>query len=85
MKRNYKDPHYKKFRQEVLKRDGRKCKMCDSRKKLQVHHIRRWANAALMRYDPSNGITLCKMCHQKVTGHEKIYESYFLRLLHPNQ
>ena len=66
MKRNYDDPNYKKFRTEVLKRDKFKCRMpnCKSKKNLNVHHIQAWSNASTLRFEPSNGITLCKKVSQ---------------------
>lgn len=84
MRRNYDDPQYEDFRKEVLKRDGRICKMpgCNSRKNLHVHHIRTWAKASSLRYDTSNGITLCKNCHKSITGKESHYEALFLEIIH---
>ena len=79
MKRNYDDPDYKKFRIDVLKRDKFKCQMpnCKSKKNLNVHHIQTWSNASSLRYEPSNGITLCKYCHKSITGKEIHYETLF--------
>ena len=80
-KRDYNDPIYRKFRQNVLKRDGKKCKMCRSRRKLVVHHIKKWGSHPGLRYSINNGITLCKSCHQKIKGQEENYELFFLKLL----
>ena len=80
--RNYNDPAYKKFRMDVLKRDKFTCKMCKTKKKkVYVHHIRKWASASSLRYEMSNGITLCYNCHKEVTGKEHHYESYLLGLI----
>ena len=87
MKRNYDDPEYKRFRMAVLKRDERTCKMCKKKGrkvKLQVHHIMKWASASSLRYDVSNGITLCKKCHKAITGKENHYISYLLNLIKPS-
>lgn len=83
MKRNYDDPAYKQFRLDVLKRDKFKCKMpnCKSKVSLQVHHIKRWAHAHALRYDTSNGITLCRKCHNSIKGKEHHYESLFSQLV----
>lgn len=83
MRRNYQDPAYKQFRTDVLKRDKFKCKMpnCNCRSRLQVHHIKKWANAGALRYDPSNGITLCYKCHKSISGKEHHYESLFRELV----
>ena len=82
--RNYSDPIYKQFRTDVLKRDKFTCKMCKAkgkRTRLHVHHIRKWASASSLRYEVSNGITLCYSCHKEVSGSETHYESYLLGLL----
>jgi predicted metal-binding protein len=34
-----------------------------------------------MRYDVSNGITLCKKCHDVTQGNEEVYETFFYKLL----
>lgn len=46
---------------------------CLCKKNLQVHHIRPWSKNPLLRYDPNNGITLCRTCHKRITGSEHIY------------
>tara|TARA_Y100000004_G_scaffold163951_1_gene193722 strand:+ start:137 stop:400 length:264 start_codon:yes stop_codon:yes gene_type:complete len=85
MRREYSDPAYRKFRIDVLKRDRFKCKMpgCKSNKKkdLQVHHIRTWANASALRFEPSNGITLCRDCHNSIRGKEHHYVQLFVEII----
>lgn len=83
MKREYSDPAYKQFRIDVLKRDKRTCQMpgCKSKKFLQVHHIQTWANAATLRYEVTNGITLCKECHGSIRGQEHHYTSLFREII----
>ncbi len=83
MKRNYSDPVYRDFRKNVIKRDKGKCKMpgCKSRKNLQVHHISKWSNAHALRYETSNGITLCRKCHESITGKESHYEKLFREII----
>lgn len=73
-KRNYDDPKWKECRRIVLRRDNYKCKKCGGRRKLQVHHIVRWADSPSLRYDINNCITLCRSCHQKIWGKEKHYQ-----------
>lgn len=79
MKRNYDDPVYKDWRIKVLKRDSFKCQMpkCKNTKFLQVHHIKKWSTASILRYEISNGITLCRSCHKEVNRNESYYESLF--------
>jgi 5-methylcytosine-specific restriction endonuclease McrA len=83
MKRHYDSPEYKDFRNKVIKRDGRKCMMpgCSSKKRLQVHHIRKWSTASSLRYEISNGITLCSRCHASIKGKEIHYESLFVEII----
>jgi 5-methylcytosine-specific restriction endonuclease McrA len=80
--RNYNDKEYAKFRKEVRARDKATCQFpaCKSKRKIQVHHIRRWANSPSLRYKASNGICLCKEHHTYVTGKENIYASTFQRI-----
>lgn len=88
MKRNYDDPIYKKFRNEVLKRDNFTCQMCNNSNKKTwkaVHHIIKWSSSASLRYDPDNGITLCHQCHKEVTGKEQYYVSYFAEKVKVNK
>ena len=76
-------PAYAKFKKEVKSRDGRKCQWpgCETTKTLEVHHIRKWSDFPAFRFDVSNGITLCKKCHKRVTGNEEIYSEFFIKLL----
>ena len=58
------------FRNEVFKRDGYKCKVCDrSYIKLDAHHITDRSEMPDGGYVKENGITLCddgdKGCHMK--------------------
>ena len=81
------DIEYKKWRQKVLRRDGRKCQMpgCQSRTKLQAHHIRRWADCVLTRYEASNGITLCRLCHDRIRNQETAYSLLFTKIVMDNE
>ena len=57
---------------------------CKSKKRLNAHHIQKWASASALRFDVDNGITLCYWCHKKVTGHESIYQSLFQSIVRKN-
>lgn len=82
MKRNYQDPAYADWRKKIFQRD-KQCKMpgCNSRYKLQAHHIKRWSDAHSLRYELSNGITLCSKCHQSIKNKESHYETLFLEII----
>ncbi len=84
MDRDWNDPQYKKWRIAVFKRDRFKCKRCGSRAKLQAHHIRSWADAPDIRFVLSNGITLCKKCHDQIKGQEEGWAAICTALINTN-
>lgn len=47
----------------VKDRDGWKCVECDATDRLHAHHIKGWTNHAELRFEISNGMTLCHECH----------------------
>lgn len=52
------------WRKFVFGRDNYTCQKCGKRGgKLHPHHIMNFAKHKELRYDPENGITLCKNCH----------------------
>lgn len=58
-----------KFRKQVLKRDEYTCQMCGRKEntgfgRLEVHHIKSWHKYPELRWEVSNGITLCHKCHR---------------------
>jgi len=66
----YQDRHngdwrYRKWRDEVFKRDNFTCWTCGKRGGyLEAHHIKSWAKYPKLRFIISNGMTLHKECHQ---------------------
>jgi 5-methylcytosine-specific restriction endonuclease McrA len=58
----------KQFVKEVLKRDSYTCQHCGSKEYLHVHHIQAWAEYPELRYEVTNGITVCEECHIKIHG-----------------
>lgn len=85
--RNYQDPVYKEVRLKCLKRDKRKCQMpgCNSKKRLQVHHIRRFSDASSLRYEITNCICLCKLCHDSIKNCEAHYVPLFEDIIRGKQ
>lgn len=81
--RNFNDPIYKKWRRDVYTRDNYECQWpnCNCKKKLNAHHILRWSDHPGLRYNVSNGITLCKKHHDMIRGCEDGYVEYFLKIL----
>lgn len=81
--RNYNTPEYRKWRAAVRKRDNSTCQMpkCGSKKAIKTHHIIRWADAPSLRYVVSNGICLCRKCHDRVTDNEHYYIELFKTII----
>jgi len=71
------------WRNRVYKRDDWTCKLCGSRSRsknlitLNCHHIKRFNDYPELRFEVSNGVTLCEDCHRKTMAKEEIYESIF--------
>lgn len=83
-KRDFSDPLYKEWRRRIKKRDKNSCKMpgCSrGGKHVQVHHIKRWSDYPTLRYEDSNGISLCNFCHKMVTNNELYYEQLFSNII----
>jgi len=69
---------YKKWRNEVFKRDEYICKMCYNKKRyVEAHHIKKFSEYPELRFDVDNGITLCRKCHNETKHHEKKWEFFF--------
>lgn len=83
MSRNYQDPQYKEWRKKIYARDNYKCQWpgCKNTKKLQAHHIYRWADFPGLRYHPQNGITICSLHHKFIKDNEDSYREFFTKLL----
>ena len=59
---------YKDWHKECLERDNFTCRFCKKRGgKLEVDHIQEVSKRRDMIFDVSNGRTLCKECHKRVT------------------
>ena len=55
---------YNRWRKSVFLRDNYTCQCCErSGCKLNAHHIKNYSSHKDIRYDVSNGITLCEECH----------------------
>jgi len=65
----------------IKARDGR-CLLCGIRKNLHAHHIYRVTDDVSKCYDLENGATLCKKCHEKVTGNEEQFVEKLKKLVH---
>lgn len=82
--RDFDDPEYKAWRKKVYARDRFKCRMpscVGGDRRLNAHHIKKWASNPGLRFVVSNGITLCRTCHERIRGLEEDYESLFSNLV----
>lgn len=52
-----------KWGQKVKSRDHYTCQRCGSTEDVEAHHIIPYAGNLALRYDLTNGITLCRKCH----------------------
>lgn len=58
---------YKNWRRLVFERDCHTCQKCQlPSEELHAHHLKPWNNHPELRYDISNGVTLCDKCHLKI-------------------
>lgn len=59
---------YQEWRNKVFERDNYICQRCgyDKGHIIEAHHIKPFKKFKELRYDVSNGITLCKYCHREV-------------------
>ena len=73
-------PEAKKWRGEIFKRDNWTCQICKIRGgvRLEADHIKPFAFFPKLRFELSNGRTLCRKCHDKTKMDyrrmRKIYE-----------
>lgn len=60
------DYGYIRWAQDVKRRDHYVCHVCASKGvQLNSHHLNSWADHPDQRYDVTNGVCLCSICHEK--------------------
>jgi len=62
-KTGYYSREYIDWRKEVFERDKYTCQNCGDKKYITAHHIKSFAKYPKLRFDISNGKTLCELCH----------------------
>ena len=72
---NYNNVEWRALRKEVLERDGYCCRSCGATKEesgfsLEIHHIIPPKGNKELFYDINNCVTLCKVCHARITQEE---------------
>ena len=58
------DPRYKIWRNKVIDNQHGRCGKCGD-KATHAHHIQNYKNNISLRYEVSNGILMCKECHEQ--------------------
>ena len=68
-------PEYKRVMAKVRKRDGHQCQHpgCKKKKKLQVHHLIRYADSEYLQLNEKNLITLCSSHHYRIRNNESAW------------
>lgn len=68
---------YKDWRKEVFKRDDWMCQFCGKRGGiLHADHVNPWIAYPKLRFELSNGRTLCAPCHRKTDTYSR-HASYY--------
>ncbi len=75
---------YKEWRKSVYRRDGYRCKMpgCNSNSRdIAAHHIYPKNQFPDKQFEITNGITLCRKCHEKTYGKESQFIEMLVRVV----
>lgn len=72
-KTGYGTLRYKKWRDDVFRRDNYTCQDCGfhgSNGYITAHHIQSWAYFPELRFELDNGKTLCEDCHSQTDNYK---------------
>lgn len=69
-KSGYYSFEYKNWRRACMERDNYSCQECGFKGYLTVHHIKSFAYYPELRYELTNGTTLCELCHSKTDNYK---------------
>ncbi len=71
-KTGYYSIEYRNWRRKVFERDNFECQNCSQKrgKYITAHHIKSWAKYPKLRYNISNGVTLCEICHSRTDNYK---------------
>lgn len=60
---------YRLWRKKVLERDNRTCVLCGSKDRIEVDHVKAFADYPELRFEIDNGRVLCNSCHVKTDNY----------------
>ena len=67
---------YRAWREGVIAVYGHRCLVCGKTpivgRDLQAHHLKSWKEYPNLRYDVSNGITVCSSCHPRLHSQRRV-------------
>ncbi len=69
-KTGYYSIEYKQWRKSVFERDGYACRVCGAMGYITAHHIKSFAHFPDLRFELTNGITLCEPCHSETDNYK---------------
>ncbi len=56
---------YLDWRIQVFRRDGFRCTICHTNRRICAHHLESWGDNPGRRFDSNNGLTLCRRHHRR--------------------
>jgi len=72
-KTGYNSIQYKEWRKKIFNRDNYTCQDCGIHASevgyLTAHHVKSWSECPELRFEISNGKTLCENCHSKIDNY----------------
>lgn len=68
----------KVWRLKVKERDSYTCQKCGTKQNIETHHIQSWRDYPELRFQLSNGLTLCKKCHLETDNYGQPIKNYQL-------
>jgi len=74
------NPEAASWRKKVMDRDKWHCRVCYGGRQLEAHHIHPFGTHRELRWEVSNGITLCHRCHVQFR-HEELQHAELLSFI----
>jgi len=72
--------NYREWRKAVFERDNYTCIWCGSTRKLNADHIKPYSLYSELRYELSNGRTLCEDCHKRTNTYGNRKKEVYLNV-----